>query len=145
MTFTAAGGQTAGTTDFGCTLFEPALKPELKSFIVYNHMCIWIVPHSINEQKSKIPTTRIADFAYFFKCGTSFHHERFILYVRPKSVRPTVSFADFFFNYPIKCHAISCQNYFLFHQDSSNNNVAISVSKKTISKKHLVHTLYIII
>ncbi len=31
MTFTAAGGQTAGPTDFGCTPLEQALKGQLKS------------------------------------------------------------------------------------------------------------------
>ncbi len=70
MTFKAAGGQKADTSDFGCTLLEPALKPQPKSFIVYKQMSIWTVSHSINEQKAKYQQQELR-ICLFSQCGTS--------------------------------------------------------------------------
>ena len=81
MTFTAASGQTADSTDFGRTFLEPALQGQLNSVIIKNLMCIVTVPHPINEQENKISTTRFTCLNIFLTVVHLFSildHQRFI-------------------------------------------------------------------
>ncbi len=65
MTFTVAGGQTAGYTKFGRTTLEPALKDETKILFKLKSYVYLDRPHSINEQNIQPLPPQKKMMAYF--------------------------------------------------------------------------------